>query len=90
MPATHHDLVIRNARLLDGIGPDVVVHSGCVIEDRRTRFGDDIWLSVGCYIDYAIIEDHVLIGQHAVLLAGKGHHNSACGGFSQQRDGRAG
>jgi acetyltransferase-like isoleucine patch superfamily enzyme len=53
----------------------VVLHHGVVIEDERTTFGNDVWVSVGTYIDYAIIEDHVLIGQHAVLLAGKGHHN---------------
>ncbi len=63
------------ARILPQIGKDVVLHSGVVIEDARTTFGDDIWVSVGCYIDYAIIEDHVLIGQHVVLLAGKGHHS---------------
>ena len=63
------------ARILKGIGTDVVLHQGVTIEDERTSIGDDVWISVGCYIDYAIIEDHVLMGQHAVLLAGKGHHN---------------
>lgn len=63
------------ARVLPAVGKDVVLHHGVVIEDERTTFGDDIWVSVGTYIDYAIIEDHVLIGQHVVLLAGKGHHN---------------
>jgi acetyltransferase-like isoleucine patch superfamily enzyme len=63
------------ARVLPTIGKDVVLHHGVIIEDERTTFGDDVWVSVGTYIDYAVIEDHVLIGQHAVLLAGKGHHN---------------
>jgi serine acetyltransferase len=63
------------ARVLPMIGKDVVLHHGVIIEDERTTFGDDVWVSVGTYIDYAVIEDHVLIGQHAVLLAGKGHHN---------------
>jgi Acetyltransferase (isoleucine patch superfamily) len=63
------------ARILPQIGKNVVLHHGVVIDDARTSFGDDIWVSVGSYIDYAIIEDHVLIGQHVVLLAGKGHHN---------------
>jgi acetyltransferase-like isoleucine patch superfamily enzyme len=62
------------ARILPAIGKEVVLHYGVVIEDERTTFGDDVWVSTGSYIDYAIIEDHVLIGQHAVLLAGKGQH----------------
>ncbi len=62
------------ARILPRVGRDVVLHHGVKIADERTSFGDDIWVSVGTYIDYAIIEDHVLIGQNAVLLAGKNHH----------------
>jgi len=62
-------------RILTRVGRDTVIHQGVVIEDSRTTIGEDVWVSVGTYIDYAIIEDHVLIGQHAVLLAGKGHHN---------------
>jgi virginiamycin A acetyltransferase len=62
------------ARILPSIGEDVVLHFGVVIDDERTCFGKDVWVSVGSYIDYAIIEDHVLIGQHVVLLAGKNHH----------------
>ena len=62
------------ARILPSVGEDVVLHYGVVIDDERTSFGNDVWVSVGSYIDYAIIEDHVLIGQHAVLLAGKAHH----------------
>ncbi len=64
------------ARLLPRIGENVVLHHGVKIEDERTSFGDDIWVSAGTYIDYAIIEDHVLIGQNVVLLAGKNHHYS--------------
>lgn len=64
------------ARLLDGVGTNVVIHGGSVIDDQRTRFGKEVWVSAGCFIDYAIIEDYVLIGQHVVLLAGKGHHNT--------------
>jgi virginiamycin A acetyltransferase len=63
------------ARILPHVGNDVVLHHGVTIEDERTSFGNDVWVSVGSYIDYAVIEDHVLIGQHVVLLAGKGHHN---------------
>lgn len=62
------------ARILPQIGRDVVLHFGVTLEDERTIFGEDVWVSVGSYIDYAIIEDHVLIGQHAVILAGKNHH----------------
>jgi virginiamycin A acetyltransferase len=54
----------------------VVLHQGVVIEDERTTLGNDIWVSVGTYIDYALIDDHVLIGPHALLLAGKSHHNT--------------
>ncbi|MEJ7623614.1 MAG: DapH/DapD/GlmU-related protein [Pyrinomonadaceae bacterium] len=63
------------SRVLPSVGTDVVLHFGVVIDDPRTTFGSDIWISVGTYIDYAAIEDHVLIGPHAVLLAGRNHHN---------------
>lgn len=63
------------SRILPRMGEDVVLHYGVIIDDERTTFGNDVWVSVGSYIDYAIIEDHVLIGQHVVLLAGKNHHN---------------
>jgi acetyltransferase-like isoleucine patch superfamily enzyme len=62
------------ARILPAMGENVVLHHGVTIEDERTTFGDDVWVSVGSYIDYAIIEDHVLIGQHVVILAGKSQH----------------
>lgn len=62
--------------LLPSVGKDVVLHPGVILEDQRCTFGDDIWISVGVYIDFVHIEDHVLIGQHVVLLSGKNHHNS--------------
>lgn len=63
------------ARILPQIGENVVLNHGVIIEDERTTFGFDVWVSVGTYIDYVIIEDHVLIGQQAVLLSHKNHHN---------------
>lgn len=62
-------------RLLPECGNDVVLHHRVVIDDVRTTFGNDIWVSIGAYIDYANIEDHVLIGPHAVILSGGRHHN---------------
>lgn len=61
--------------LLEKIGTDVVLHHRVVIDDPRTSIGNDVWVSVGSYIDYAVIEDHVLIGPHAVILSGGRHHN---------------
>jgi acetyltransferase-like isoleucine patch superfamily enzyme len=62
------------ARVLPRVGHDVVLHHGVTIEDERTEFGSDIWISVGTYIDYVKFEDHVLVGQNVVLLSGKNHH----------------
>jgi acetyltransferase-like isoleucine patch superfamily enzyme len=62
-------------RILPKVGDDVVLLHGVVIDDPRTTIGNDVWVSFGSYIEYAFIEDHVLIGQHVVLLAGKKHHN---------------
>jgi len=62
------------ARLLPQIGQDVLLNFGVVLEDARTTFGDDIWISNGCYIDYANIGSNVLVGPHAVLLSGGRHH----------------
>jgi acetyltransferase-like isoleucine patch superfamily enzyme len=45
-----------------------------VLEDPRTTFGDDIWISNGSYVDYAHIGSYVLIGQHVVLLSGGRFH----------------
>jgi acetyltransferase-like isoleucine patch superfamily enzyme len=55
---------------LSGCGEDTVLHFGVTLEDERTRIGRNVWVSVGSYIDYAEIGDSVLIGPHAVLLAG--------------------
>lgn len=63
------------SRILPEVGDNVVLQQGVIIEDERTRLGSDIWISVGTYLDYVIVEDHVLIGQHVVLLSGKNHHN---------------
>ena len=62
------------ARILPGIGRDVQLNFGVVLEDPRTTFGDDVWLSVGCYVDYSRIGSHVLIGQHVVLLSSGRQH----------------
>jgi acetyltransferase-like isoleucine patch superfamily enzyme len=62
------------ARLLPQIGRDVLLNFGVVLEDPRTTFGDDIWISTGCYIDYANIGSYVLVGPHSVLLSGGRHH----------------
>lgn len=62
------------ARLLPQVGTDVVLHFGVCLDDPRTTIGTNVWISVGCYLDYAQIEDGVLIGPHAVLLAGGRHH----------------
>jgi acetyltransferase-like isoleucine patch superfamily enzyme len=62
------------ARLLASIGRDAVLHFGVSIEDPRTRIGENVWVSVRCYLDYVEIGDAVLIGPHAVLLAGGRPH----------------
>lgn len=63
------------ARVLPRCGRGVLLHYGVTIEDPRTTFGDDVWVSVGSYIDYAHVGSHVLVGQHVVLLAGAHHHH---------------
>lgn len=63
------------ARVLPQIGGDAVLHFGVILEDERTRIGADVWVSTNCYVDYAHIGDHVLIGQQTVLLAGARQHN---------------
>jgi acetyltransferase-like isoleucine patch superfamily enzyme len=68
---------LRNAvyaHLLPAIGRDSVIHHGVVFDDSGTTIGDDVWISVGCYIELAHIADHVLIGPHALLLAGGRYH----------------
>jgi carbonic anhydrase/acetyltransferase-like protein (isoleucine patch superfamily) len=63
------------ARVLPRMGRGSVLHVGVVLDDVRTRIGDDVWVSTGAYVEYADIEDHVLVGPHAVLLAGgRTHH----------------
>jgi acetyltransferase-like isoleucine patch superfamily enzyme len=62
------------ARILTSIGRDAVLHFGVSIEDPRTRIGENVWVSVRCYLDYVEIGDAVLIGPHAVLLAGGRPH----------------
>jgi maltose O-acetyltransferase len=60
------------ARILPRIGRNVILHPGVVLEDPRTTIGEDVWISHQCYLDYVTIGDHVLVGPHAVVLAG-GH-----------------
>jgi acetyltransferase-like isoleucine patch superfamily enzyme len=62
------------SRILPRVGRDAVLHFGVSIEDPRTSIGDDVWISVRCYLDYVEIGDAVLIGPHAVLLSGGRHH----------------
>jgi acetyltransferase-like isoleucine patch superfamily enzyme len=62
------------ARVLPRMGRGSVLHVGVVLDDVRTRIGDDVWISTGAYVEYAEIEDHVLVGPHAVLLAGGRTH----------------
>jgi virginiamycin A acetyltransferase len=63
-------------QLLPSIAKDVLLNYGVKIEDQRTSFGKDVWISNGCYIDYVIIKDHVLVGPHAMLLSGGRHHRT--------------
>lgn len=62
------------ARVLPRIGRDAVLHFGVTLEDPRTAIGNDVWIGVGSYVDYAEIGDGVLVGPHAVLLAGGRQH----------------
>jgi virginiamycin A acetyltransferase len=61
-------------RILSGCGDETMLHFGVTLEDERTKIGRNVWVSVGSYIDYAEIGDSVLIGPHAVLLAGGRAH----------------
>ncbi len=61
-------------QLLPAIPADVNLHYGVKIEDRRTSFGKDIWVSSGSYLDYVIMGDHVLVGPNAIILSGGRHH----------------
>jgi len=62
------------ARILPRMGRDVILHPGVVLEDPRTSFGDDVWVSHACYLDYVAVGDHVLVGPHAVILSGGRQH----------------
>lgn len=62
------------ARVLPHVGEGTIIHHGVVLDDAGTRLGDDVWVSVGVYIELADIGDHVLIGPHAVLLASGQYH----------------
>jgi acetyltransferase-like isoleucine patch superfamily enzyme len=62
------------SRILPRVGSDAVLHFGVSIEDPRTTIGDNVWISAHCYLDYAEIADAVLVGPHAVLLAGGRQH----------------
>lgn len=57
-------------------GEGTILHRGTSIGDRRTRIGADVWLSRDVYVEYALIEDHVLVGPGAILLAGRHHHRA--------------
>lgn len=63
-------------QLLSSIPADVLLNYGTKIEDRRTTFGKDVWVSSGCYIDYVLFGDYVLIGPNAVLLSGGQQHKT--------------
>jgi len=63
-------------RILPQMGRRSVLHPGVVLEDPRTIIGEDVWISHYCYVDYAHIEDDVLIGPHAMILAGGRHHRT--------------
>lgn len=66
--------VYRRLGVCQGTG--TILHHGTSIGDRRTRIGADVWLSRDVYVEYALIEDHVLVGPGAVLLAGRHHHRA--------------
>jgi acetyltransferase-like isoleucine patch superfamily enzyme len=57
-------------------GAGIVLNHGTTLGDRRTRIGTNVWMSRDVYVEYALIEDHVLIGPGAVLLAGRHHHRA--------------
>lgn len=57
-------------------GTGIILNHGTSIGDRRTRIGADVWMSRDVYVEYALIEDHVLIGPGAIILAGRHHHRA--------------
>src|SRR5262245_4857979 len=46
-------------QLLPKIGKDVVLHWGVILEDERSTFGDDVWVSADVYLDFVQIGSHV-------------------------------
>jgi acetyltransferase-like isoleucine patch superfamily enzyme len=64
------------SRLLPAFGAGVVLHQGANLEDQRTTFGSDVWVSVNCYLDYCTVGDSVLIGPNAVILSGGRVHRT--------------
>ncbi|MDQ1611736.1 MAG: hypothetical protein QOG00_1667 [Pyrinomonadaceae bacterium] len=66
--------VYRRLGLCGGAG--IILNHGTSIGDRRTRIGADVWMSRDVYVEYALIEDHVLIGPGAIILAGRHHHRA--------------
>ena len=57
-------------------GTGIILNHGTTIGDRRTRIGTNVWMSRDVYVEYAFVEDHVLVGPGAVLLAGRHHHRA--------------
>ncbi|HEX8459759.1 MAG TPA: hypothetical protein VF656_20870 [Pyrinomonadaceae bacterium] len=57
-------------------GTSVILNHGTSIGDRRTRIGTDVWMSRDVYVEYALVEDHVLVGPGAIILAGRHHHRA--------------
>lgn len=57
-------------------GTGIILNHGTSIGDRRTRIGTDVWMSRDVYVEYALVEDHVLVGPGAIILAGRHHHRA--------------
>ncbi|HEV2801769.1 MAG TPA: acyltransferase [Pyrinomonadaceae bacterium] len=57
-------------------GSGIILNHGTSIGDRRTRIGTDVWMSRDVYVEYALVEDHVLVGPGAIILAGRHHHRA--------------
>ena len=66
--------IYRRLGLCRGTG--IILNHGTSIGDRRTRIGADVWMSRDVYVEYALVEDHVLIGPGAIILAGRHHHRA--------------
>jgi acetyltransferase-like isoleucine patch superfamily enzyme len=62
------------ARSMIKVGAGTIIHHGVVFDDAAQSIGDDVWISAGVYIELAEIEDHVLIGPNAMLLAVGSYH----------------